>query len=73
MKKGRRAIEQSSGNVSSDSPSTPDYEANTQDNVPSDEMSSGLDLKGFPKSKKNSGWMDEPIRSGSSNKYVPNK
>lgn len=71
MKKGRRATEQSSGNISSDSPSTPDYDAHLppSDNQPSDELSSGLDLKSFPKSKKRSGWTDEPTRSGSSNKY----
>lgn len=72
MKKGRRAPDQSSGNISSDSPSTPDHDAHlpTSENLLSDELSSGLDLKSFPKSKKRSGWTDEPTRSGSSNKYV---
>lgn len=72
MKKGRRATDQSSGNMSSDSPSTPDNDSHlpSLDNQLSDELSSGLDLKSFPKSKKRSGWTDEPTRSGSSNKYV---
>lgn len=70
MKKGRRATENSPGNVSSESPSTPDYDGNFPDNPTSDEISSGVDLKGLPKSKKKSGWTDEPVRSGSSGKYV---
>lgn len=70
MKKGRRAVELSSGNVSSDSPSTPDYDFH--DNPASDELSAGLDLKGIPQTKKRSGWTDEPVRSGSSGKYVLN-
>lgn len=71
MKKGRRATEASAGNVSSDSPSTPDYEANFQENALSDEFSAGLDLKGIPsKIKHRTGWTDEPVRSGSSGKYV---
>lgn len=71
VKKGRRAAEASAGNVSSDSPSTPDYEANFQENALSDEFSSGLDLKSIPsKGKHKTGWFDEPVRSGSSGKYV---
>lgn len=71
MKKGRRATEASAGNVSSDSPSTPDYEANFQENALSEEFSAGLDLKGIPsKIKQRTGWTDEPVRSGSSGKYV---
>lgn len=70
MKKGRRANEATS-NVSSDSPSTPDYETNVQENILSDEFSSGLDFKSIPgKSKHRAGWTDEPVRSASSGKYV---
>lgn len=71
MKKGRRATETSAGNVSSDSPSTPDYDLNFQENALSDEFSSGLDFKSIKsKNKQRSGWTDEPVRSGSSGKYV---
>lgn len=70
MKKGRRATENTPSNVSSDSPSTPDYETNFQENVLSEEFSSGLDFKSIPgKSKHRAGWTDEP-RSASSGKYV---
>lgn len=56
--------------MSSDSPSTPDYDSNIQENLLSDEFSSGLDLKSVPgKSKHKTGWTDEPVRSGSSGKY----
>lgn len=71
MKKGRRATENTPSNVSSDSPSTPDYEANFQENALSDEFSSGLDFKSIPgKSKHRAGWTDEPVRSASSGKYA---
>lgn len=71
VKKGRRAAETVTGNVSSDSPSTPDYDSNFQENALSDEFSSGLDLKSVPaKNKHRSGWTDEPVRSGSSGKLV---
>lgn len=72
MKKGRRANEQPVSNVSSDTPSTPDYDLN-QENILSDEFSSGMDFKTVPlKAKKISGWTDEASgsRSGSSGKYV---
>lgn len=69
VKKGRRATENTTSNASSDSPSTPDYDSNFQENVLSDEFSSGLDFKSIPgKNKHRSGWTDEPVRSGSSGK-----
>lgn len=72
MKKGRRAIEGSGGNTSSDSPSTPDYDLNLQENALSDETSPSVDFKAIPiKSKQRAGWTDEPVRSASSGKYVP--
>lgn len=71
MKKGRRATEHTTGNASSESPSTPDYDTNFQENALSEEFSSGLDFKSFPaKNKQKFGWTDEPVRSGSSGKYV---
>lgn len=71
VKKGRRAIENTTtGNTSSDSPSTPDYDSNLQENVFSDEHSTGVDFKAIPlKSKQRAGWTDE-IRSAGSGKYV---
>lgn len=48
---------------------TPDYDF--QENTLSDEFSSGMDLKPMPmKTKRVTGWTDEPVRSGSSGKYV---
>lgn len=42
-----------------------------QENTLSDEFSSGMDLKSMPmKTKRVTGWTDEPVRSGSSGKYV---
>lgn len=72
MKKGRRAIENTTtSNTSSDSPSTPEYDSNLQENALSDELSSGVDFKAIPlKSKQRAGWTDEPVRSASSGKYV---
>lgn len=69
MKKGRRATETAKSNSSSDSPSTPDYDATIQENALSDEYSSGMDIKSIPiKSKRGFGWTDEPVRSASSGK-----
>lgn len=71
MKKGRRAIENTTSSNSSDSPSTPDYDLNIQENALSDEVSSSVDFKAIPlKSKQRAGWTDEPVRSASSGKYV---
>lgn len=73
MKKGRRALEQhtNSSNTSSDSPSTPDYELNLQENILSDEQSAGADFKAIPlKSKQRAGWTDEPVKSATSGKCV---
>lgn len=72
MKKGRRATDNNAtSNVSSEGPSTPDYDSNFQENALSDEFSSGIDFKSIPlKSKQRSGWTDEPVRSGSSGKYA---
>lgn len=72
MKKGRRAAENSGGNGSSESPSTPDYDSNIAENALSDEFSSGLDFKALTKNKQKSGWTDEPVRSAGSGKYVKN-
>lgn len=70
MKKGRRALENTTSS-SSDSPSTPDYDLNLQENALSDEQSTNVDFKAIPiKSKQRAGWMDEPVRSASSGKYV---
>lgn len=71
MKKGRRADQSQSSttNLSSDSPSTPEFESNMNDGF-LDDFSSGLDLKTVPmKLKKVGGWADEASRSGSSGKY----
>lgn len=72
MKKGRRALESTTaGNASSDSPSTPDYELNLQENPIPDEISPSVDFKAIPlKSKHRAGWTDEPVRSASGGKYV---
>lgn len=72
VKKGRRAIENTtSSNTSSDSPSTPDYDLNLQENALSDEVSPSVEFKAIPlKSKQRAGWTDEPVRSASSGKYV---
>lgn len=70
MKKGRRALENTTSS-SSDSPSTPDYDLNLQENQLSDEKSANVDFKAIPiKTKQRAGWMDEPVRSASSGKYV---
>lgn len=71
MKKGRRAEQSQSNmtNLSSDSPSTPEFDTNITDGF-LDDFSSGLDLKTVPmKLKKVGGWADEASRSGSSGKY----
>lgn len=68
MKKSRKSTDQSAG-MNSDTPSTPEYDL--QENALSDEFSSGLDIKSMPaKSKRSTGWTDEPVRSGSGGKYV---
>ena len=74
MKKGRRAIENTSNsNTSSDSPSTPDYDLNLQENALPDDRSPNVDFKAIPlKTKQRAGWTDEPVRSASSGKYVIN-
>lgn len=72
VKKGRRAEQSptSTTNLSSDSPSTPEFENNMNDGF-LDDFSSGLDLKTVPmKLKKVGGWADEASRSGSSGKYA---
>lgn len=66
MRKGRRASEQTSNTMSSDSPTTPEYDL--QENALSDEFSSGLDFRSIP--TKITGWTDEPVRSAGSGKYV---
>lgn len=69
MKKSKKSSDNSPNGMNSDSPTTPDYDL--QENALSDEFSSGLDLKSAPaKSKRMTGWTDEPVRSANSGKYV---